>query len=420
MRASSLLVLVLFTACGSNAAGDARSGAIDAGVSPSSPGSAPAGDGDAGLGSSPSSSSGDGGGATDPVLCGAAACRDGTTCVSGACELPGCSGYQVPGDYATVQAAATALQDVGGTICVGAGTFDEHVFLNARKPVVVHGVSAAKTTVRSFGLGGQVEVKGLATTETSTATSATKVSFAHVKLASTTGAAFLLNGNVGGRQAQDVRFFASTIAGGDHGIHVKNAQSGDDRVTVEACDLSTKTGSALWLEELTSSQANPPVTVTVTSSWIHDSPTGVLLSAVRGCNSCPYPNTAVTDAIQLVNDTFTTNAVAVSVSTERLGTSRLDVHNTLFVKNGLAISASSAVVVATGNNLFFGNATNYEGVVDGPATLKVDPLLDGAAPPRLGATSPARGAGDETRAPPKDFWGRARGASVDLGAVEAN
>ena len=92
------------------------------------------------------------------VPCGAVFCREGATCVSGACELPSCTGYRVPGDFATVQAAATAVGPGGGTICVGAGTFEEDVFVNGQSPVVVQGISPDKTTVRSFYLASNVVV----------------------------------------------------------------------------------------------------------------------------------------------------------------------------------------------------------------------------------------------------------------------
>src|SRR5208283_4808721 len=71
-------------------------------------------------------SSNDAGGA-----CGGEVCYAGETCADGGCQLSGCNGVTVPGDYATVQSAVNAFtigtSHPGGTICLGAGTFDEAV-----------------------------------------------------------------------------------------------------------------------------------------------------------------------------------------------------------------------------------------------------------------------------------------------------
>ena len=52
--------------------------------------------------------------------------------------------------------------------------------------------------------------------------------------------------------------------------------------------------------------------------------------------------------------------------------------------------------------------------------MKSDPLLQtSVTPPTLGAGSPARGAGNKQLAPATDYWGNARGASIDLGCVQS-
>lgn len=81
----------------------------------------------------------------------------------------------------------------------------------------------------------------------------------------------------------------------------------------------------------------------------------------------------------------------------------------------------SATDVTHGHDALWGNASNYAGsATDGPGTVKADCLLDTTGPaPALGPASPCRGVGDPTQAPPLDFYGVARGAKVDLGAVQS-
>jgi hypothetical protein len=419
--------LLWLNACGSEspAGGDAAATPGEASsTSPTVPadGGTPSGDGaDASATAFTADGGGDGGDPPAGLLpCGTVFCREDATCVSGACELPACVGYHVPGDYATVQAAATAIGPAGGTICVGAGTFAEDVFVNGQSPVVVQGVSAAKTTVRSLYLASSVTVKGLSTSAPSTISPGLDVTLSNVRLATETGTALVVGANGGGAVGKRIRILASQIAGASGGIRFENAYDKNELFTIDRCDVSSPQGPAIWMNELTSSIANSPVRLSVENSWIHDSREGLLFTAPRGCTSCPYPNTSTSDAISLVNDTFTSNGTAVRAATERPGTPTLRIHNSLFSKSTLAISVSNGIDAQASHNLLFGNATNYEGIVDGPSTIKADPKLDGATPPRPGPGSAARGAADLARAPARDYWGRARGATADIGAVEGN
>jgi hypothetical protein len=413
-------------ACGSEspAGGDSANPSEASSTSPTAPqddGGSKSGDGADGAATQTADGAADGGDPPDGLVpCGAVFCREGATCVSDACELPTCTGYHVPGDYATVQAAASAVGPGGGTICVGAGTFAEDVFVSGQNPVVVQGISAAKTTVRSFSLSGSVSVKGLATTATSSISPGLDVMLSNVRLAASSGTALVVGTNGGGVVGKRIRILASQIAGASGGVRFDNAYDKNDLFSIERCDVSSPAGPAIWMNELTSSLANSPVRLSVENSWIHDSREGLLFTAPRGCTSCPYPNTPTSDAITLVNDTFTANATAVRAATERPGTPELRIHNSLFSKNTLAVSVSNGIDAQASHDLFFANTTNYEGVVDGPSTVKADPKLDGTTPPRPGPGSAAGGAADPARAPARDYWGRARGAAADIGAVEGN
>jgi hypothetical protein len=79
---------------------------------------------------------------------------------------------------------------------------------------------------------------------------------------------------------------------------------------------------------------------------------------------------------------------------------------------------NSQTTFVTGNNALWGNTTNYDGgAIDGPGYVKQDCAISGT-PPAPGAGSPCLGAGDATSAPDHDYFGHARTAPVDIGAVE--
>jgi hypothetical protein len=352
------------------------------------------------------------------MKCGSVFCREGASCVSGECELVGCTGATVPGDYATVQAAASALQASGGTICIGAGTFAEDVFVvTGPTPINIQGVSPDKTTVRSFSLQGIVTVKGLATTATVHA-DVYSATMSNVRFTSSTGYALEVSTN-------GITMRASTVAGQHGGIRIRNVNHTIDDLTpvatmLEGCDVSGGTESAIELDEPTSSTANAPVTLAVINSWVHDSKVGLLFSGDDGCpgTSCPFKASGVSDAISIVNDTFAGNATAILAMTVRDGAQTLGYFNTLIVDNALGVSVTGLVTQVNSNNLLFGNTTNYFGATDGPAYVKQDAHLDSASPPKPGPGSPARGAADAARAPATDFWGRPRGSKPDIGAVQ--
>src|SRR5262249_4341696 len=63
------------------------------------------------------------GGDAPPALCGGETCRADQSCAGDHCAFT-CTGSQVPGDYATVEAAAVALRDVtGAVICLGPASY---------------------------------------------------------------------------------------------------------------------------------------------------------------------------------------------------------------------------------------------------------------------------------------------------------
>jgi hypothetical protein len=354
------------------------------------------GDGGSTVGGSGLDGGGDGGGGGSSaiVTCGGSRCRAGQSCSASGCAFP-CSGVNVPGDYATVQAAFTAIATPGGTICLGAGTFDESASLTPYKDVTIIGVSPELTILRNLQIDlvqhiptkPRVTVRGLGITQG-----------AHVG-------------------PLDVSFESSTIANPTtEALTVVASGGGPDSlltftVTVEGCDLSAMT-QALYVTDWGGSAA----TIRVANSWIHDSMIGVLLNPLGSGSSV---TTTANHSVTLVNDTFTHDAVGLDATETPLTRWGLVYANDLFAGSDVAVRTHAAVT--TSSNGFSGNMTNFDGdAVPGPGDVRADAQIDESLrPPALGAGSPDRGAGDSKFAPGTDYWGAPRPAKPDIGAMQS-
>ena len=415
-----LVALAACAACGSNPAsgGDASprddaATALDAGAADSG--------GDAAIES----------GTVDAATtCGANPCREGQTCVAGACEYQACAGQKVPGDYATLGAAMAALASTGGTICLGVSTYVETPSSNAYQvgaPITIQGVSAAKSivrverllyvdasadfTIRGVALskidepdGGVDNYRGPLSYFSSNGSTLTVEDSAIAGNSNEFGAAILFSG--GGLTVR-----ASTLTGAAQGAVWVFASNGT--VLLDGDDISSPKGPAVYVEDSGTNGTWTP-TITVQNSYLHDSAAGI------SYDDATIYGGLLNATLVVDNDTFVHDTTAIDVSGSEKSKVTLTYFNDVFAQDGTAVSivTTTAATVSSGFNLFFGNTTNFAGsALDGPSDVKADPLLAGV-PPAPGAGSPALGAGDPNHAPANDYWGAPRGASIDLGCVE--
>ncbi|NOU29088.1 MAG: hypothetical protein HOO96_14395 [Polyangiaceae bacterium] len=394
-------------------------------------GATPVGDG---------ASSSDGGVAT----CGGAICRDGATCVRGACEQT-CTGASVPGDYATLQSAVSALAPTGGTICLAPGDYAEYVRVPLTvAPMHIVGVSAAKTSIQHLELATHGSLRGVTVRQGAVLRLASPADYPGTSL-EIVGCRFTYDNAVdtyGNRADVPALLFAreyprnaataaakapvairgtridSETTGG--GIFLDGPSALD--LALDGVDLSARYGTALAIAPYGTPYApSALVSVALTSSFIHDSAQGLASSAAGPL------------ALQVRNNTFLrVSGTALRVATPQ---SPVEYFSNLFVENGTAVDMARANVAGArepenlqapdvlghGHDLYFGNTTNFAGaaVLDA-ADLKVDPLLGAATegPPPLRPGSPARGAGETRGAPAQDYWARARVGRNDIGAMQ--
>ena len=351
---------------------------------PDGSGAADASDGGAGDATVDGSAEGGAWGTT----CGGAQCYAGQSCVGGACAWTGCTGSHVPGDYATVQAAVTALGSGGGTICLGAQTYAESVQASPATPLTLQGISPSQTTLTSIIVsgGGGVTLQGMTLQGV------------------TTSAA---SGNL---VVRNCTIDASST--GNFGVDVQVIGGALD-VTLDGVDVRAGTSTAVrfLVQDFTSNF----VTGVIENSYIHDSSVGFQYVDQTGNGAGPFAT------VSLVNDTFLNDGTALLLDTQDPGVS-VSYYDDVIRGSTLAVNLSQYVTAASGTNDYFGNTTNFGGsALDGAGDLKSDPvLLSTTTPPAPGAGSPLIRAGDAAHATPHDFWGNPRGTQADLGAVQVS
>lgn len=332
---------------------------------------------------------GDGSAPTSRISCGSSFCRGDQTCSSSQCEYT-CTGTQVPGDYATIQAAINATINGGSdvTICLKAQTYNEAVSISTSattpKNLTIQGVSSGSTTISSLSASSvpfsSLTIRGVGFTGSVEFTNLTSpVSLVGDKIASTSS----------------------------YGLYDYGASD----ITVDGCDIASTSYYGVYFYPYYN---GPAQKLTVRNSYIHDSGYGLYLST--GSYSGSGSGT-----LSMVNDTFVNNGTALYTYGSGVAVAFTYANDLIVNSKTYGIDQESgSTTVTTKNNALFGNANNYSGTaVDGTGYVKTDVKLDSTQnPPGLSVGSPARQAADSTMAPATDFWGVARAATTDIGAIQ--
>ncbi|CAN5922825.1 hypothetical protein BH11MYX4_BH11MYX4_13000 [soil metagenome] len=331
---------------------------------------------------------GDGGLGGPRIPCGPTFCRSDAKCVSNACTYD-CTGTKVPGDYATITSAVTALAATAAdvTICLGAIQAGESVSISDvgahNKKLTIIATAPLQTTLGSVSVSSgfsDVTLIGFGTSSTLNVTGAAKVTLRALKLSSVSGAALQIRGS---------------------------SATTPSTITVDACDIgsSSTSGYGVYVD----SSLTSPLDVAVTNSYIHGGSYGVY-----------QYGTSTSLALKITNNTIDKAQYGLNLGGS--GTSAIS-----YVNNIISNSTMVGVTVGTGltavthsNNALFGNMTNYAGsAVEGTGYVKSDCQLDmSTGVPQTKAGSPCRGVGKADGAPGTDFWNASRGSKIDLGAVQ--
>jgi hypothetical protein len=142
--------------------------------------------------------------------------------------------------------------------------------------------------------------------------------------------------------------------------------------------------------------------ISISNSWIHDSNVGISLSD------------SFTGVAEIVNNTIARNGAGINGD----GRMQATVTNNLFFscRGG---QGGFTVPGITHHNAYWQVSANTLAPDPQKGDVIGDPLLDTSTPPGTSAGSSCRGAGDPATARPVDYFGRARGARPDIGALQA-
>ena len=320
-----------------------------------------------------------------PVTCGGTVCRTNQTCSAGVCTF-GCVGSHVPGDYATIQAAVDALAATGSdaTICLASMPYSEdtiNVHDNAahHKALTIIGESMERTTINAplyVGNGwSRISIEGV-----------------HVAAPSTQTALRLEGHDL------TVKLVATKLTG-SAGVEAHGRLD----LSLDGCELATDGGFGIGLYAIEAG----PLHARIENSYFHGGYSVWSQTASGYALDLTFANNTVKDAATGIDLQGDTTAVIAN--------------NIITGMTSHAMQWFEPVAITRQNNALWNNVTNYTGIAsDGPGYLKTDCLLETSGRvPTLRAGSPCLAAGDGGVGSTHDFYGAPRGASPDLGAVEA-
>ena len=319
-----------------------------------------------------------------PVTCGGSVCRADQTCSTGVCTF-GCVGSHVPGDYATIQGAIDALAATGtdSTICLAATQYAESTIYvrdsaSHHKALKIIGESMARTTINA-----EVHVQA--------GWASVLIQGVHISVPNTRTALY--------SQGPDLTVkLVGTKLSGLTGIDAYQRQD----LSLDGCEIAADGGYGLSMF----ANVSGPLTARVENSYFH------------GGYAVKSSTNGYAIDLALINNTVKDAEVGVDLS----GATTAVVANNIFTgATSYAMQWLAPAMITRENNALWNNVTNYGGLAsDGAGYLKTDCLLETSGRvPTLRAGSPCLAAGDGAVGSTHDFYGAPRGASPDLGAVEA-
>ncbi len=308
-------------------------------------------------------------------------CRAGATCTAGVCRFP-CAGIEVPGDYATVQEAITALSTTGRpeTICLGPG---DHGDVSLGAPITLVGSSPELTslgTVSAFGTSPAV-LRGLRM------------------------ARFEIQAISGG----NARLEGCQVTGGVELLTAASRGAGSIFVVLAGCDLSNDPANTVVAAGVGSGAGSAGMSLTVENSYVHGGRAGIAATVSEESLTVVLRHNTVID----------NSALGIYTRQEALGSLSATVVNNLVMDADVALHFDGAVPGTYRNNALFDNVTRYAGLATpAPGTVTEDPRLDESSPPAPLPDSPLLGAASATDATERDYFGASRTSRPDIGAVQ--
>ncbi|HEY1957839.1 MAG TPA: hypothetical protein VGH28_19595 [Polyangiaceae bacterium] len=308
----------------------------------------------------------------------------------------------MPGDYATIQQAITALRAANqkATVCIADGTYSGDLSLDyGTAELTLVGSSAAR-----------VILDGSVSSPLYTGSPAI-VRFRGVTIAAGVTSPWSI-----GLEDCIVRAKANHPA---VWMQQSNYYPGnaDAVAEIDSCDIAGSASPAVEVSFGGNAQlGGNPLAVTVQNNWLHDSTIGIYFTT----------NSGSIGSFRAVHNTLRGNATGITISGNQSGAIGSTFVSNVVVDSTTAISSDRTAKDGNANliddmrdNALFGNTNNYGGLAaPGAGYIVVDPELGAGAPPAPLGGSPLIGAGDPALAPVLDFFAAPRNGRADVGAVE--
>ncbi|MCB9688725.1 MAG: hypothetical protein H6738_18785 [Alphaproteobacteria bacterium] len=299
-----------------------------------------------------------------------------------------CVGVPVPGAYATVQGAVDALRTVGGTICVGEGTFTGGLVVDATttSPLEIVGVSREHTQI-----SGLVDIRGRTDTL--------------VRLRGMTLPDGVLVRH-GLFSLEDLTVRSSSGSAID--VHYQQIGGSTVDLTVDRCDLDGRSYG---------------VSVSTNFSWPNNVHLEVRNSVVSGVSGGVrfYANDWNRDlTVGVYGSTLVGSGAGRGFVVEGPYGADVSYANNLITgfTTGTEIASPNAVT-NSGDNAYWDNGAAFgQSAIPQPGDVFSDCALDGLWPPSPAPGTACIDAGRTAPGSDQDFWGRPRVDGPDIGAVE--
>jgi hypothetical protein len=332
---------------------------------------------------------------TEPVACGDTICRIDQSCVDGTCRFECPDGAaNVPGDYDSIQAAFTALEHVGGVICIDP-------WIEYAGPYSLFSVyPTADLTVIGSGTEATAIVGELVINDAWDQTRTTPIRFEMRGLAVEGGLELITHQPFHDEYLlEDLRITGHVSGGDDLSFYVGHNYGSN--IVLDGLDVYSPGGIAVGLYP-TSGSPPPAGTVTLRNSWVHDSESAVIVVD-------DYYGQAV-----LANNTFARGYAGIWGR----GTNALTYVNNVFVDFNVAQGAFLYYAGVHHHNAYLASGATEPPLGESDVLLQSPDLSTETVPPSPSADSQLRGAADPSFAPALDYWANPRGTAPDIGAVQ--
>ena len=302
-----------------------------------------------------------------------------------------CSGYTVPGSYATINAASSALGNSATvqTICLTARTYTENPTIRGNLEII--GPSQYDTTING------------------------RVTFASGRSGSTIGVQGVTVTN--GIYVEDgASTFTTTLTdciledSPNHNIHIERNGSGTPHMNVRRCIIEARSSSsAIYLYDY-GYNSTDRVRLEVRDNYISGGSYTLRTAVTKSSSRRTY------QTVIIANNTVEGGNYGLWM----IGRfTNFQIKNNILTANTRAFHWDGGGSMVNDYNLYYGNSTNFSGSATGGSNrITSDPGLSADSPPVPTSGGVADGAGTTSYASTQDYWTNTRPSPPSIGAVE--